>query len=53
MTHEDPQVPWMTPELKARVDDFVMVLASRYPSLHDYRTRSWGKKLGQMLAAPP
>jgi hypothetical protein len=51
MTHEDPHVPWMTPELKKRVDDFVMVLASRYPSLHDYRTRPWGKRLGRLLAA--
>ena len=51
MTHEDPHVPWMTSELKKRVDDFVMVLASRYPSLHDYRTRPWGKTLGRLLAA--
>ncbi|MGH7467541.1 MAG: B12-binding domain-containing radical SAM protein [Longimicrobiales bacterium] len=51
MTHEDPHVPWMTPGLKARLDDFVLVLASRYPSLHDYRTRPWGKTLGKVLAA--
>jgi hypothetical protein len=41
----------MTAHLKARVEDFVTVLASRYPSLHDYRTRTWGKALGRILAA--
>jgi anaerobic magnesium-protoporphyrin IX monomethyl ester cyclase len=51
MTHENPQVPWMTPELRQRVEDFSLVLTSRYPSLHDYRTRSWGKALGRVLAA--
>lgn len=29
MTHEDPQVPWMSRELKARVEDFELVLKSR------------------------
>jgi len=51
MTHENPQVPWMTPQLRKRVEDFSLVLTSRYPSLHDYRTRSWGKTLGRVLAA--
>jgi hypothetical protein len=50
-THEDPHVPWLTPHLKARVEDFVTVLGSRYPSLHDYSTRPWGKALGRVLAA--
>ncbi len=51
MTHEDPQVPWLTPRLKARLDDFALVLSSRYPSVHDYRTRPWGKSVGRLLAA--
>ncbi|HKG91056.1 MAG TPA: radical SAM protein [Gemmatimonadaceae bacterium] len=50
MTHEDPQVPWLDRRLKARVEDFRLVLESRFPSVHDYRTRGWGKLLGQMLA---
>ena len=50
MTHEDPHVPWLGRELKARVDDFELVLKSRFPSVHDSQTRAWGKLAGQLLA---
>jgi anaerobic magnesium-protoporphyrin IX monomethyl ester cyclase len=50
MTHEDPRVPWLDRRLKARVDDFELVLKSRFPSARDWRTRNWGKALGHMLA---
>jgi len=50
MTHENPQTPWLEPRLKARVDDFELVLKSRFPSLHDKRTRAWGKALGRIAA---
>ena len=50
MTHENPLTPWLDPRLKARVDDFELVLKSRFPSLHDKRTRRWGKALGRIAA---
>lgn len=50
MTHEDPHTPWLDPALKARVEDFEMVLKSRFPSVHDRRTREWGKQLGRIAA---
>jgi radical SAM superfamily enzyme YgiQ (UPF0313 family) len=50
MTHEYPRTPWLPPELKARVDDFELVLKSRFPSVHDRRTRPWGKLLGKLAA---
>ena len=50
MTHEDPHVPWLPREVKARVDDFEVVLKSRFPSAHDRLTRPWGKWVGQILA---
>jgi hypothetical protein len=50
MTHEDPHVPWLTPELKARVAGFRLVLDSRFPSVHDRRTRRWGKRMASALA---
>lgn len=50
MTHHDPDVPWLTRRLKARVEDFETVLQSRFPSVHDGLTAPWGKSLGQMLA---
>jgi anaerobic magnesium-protoporphyrin IX monomethyl ester cyclase len=52
MTHEDPLVPWLPRRLKARVEDFELVLKSRFPSVHDHRTKEWGKALGRILAAP-
>ena len=50
MTHEDPDLPWMERRLKARVEDFELVLKSRFPSVHDKRTRPWGKLLGKIAA---
>lgn len=50
MTHEDPLVPWLPRRLKAKVDDFELVLKSRFPSVQDYKTASWGKSVGQLLA---
>jgi radical SAM superfamily enzyme YgiQ (UPF0313 family) len=50
MTHENPHTPWLEPRLKARVDDFELVLKSRFPSVHDKRTRPWGKALGRVAA---
>lgn len=50
MTHEDPRVPWMDRGLRSRVEDFRLVLESRFPSLHDHRTRDWGKALGRILS---
>jgi radical SAM superfamily enzyme YgiQ (UPF0313 family) len=50
MTHENPQTPWLEPRLKARVDNFELVLKSRFPSVHDKRTRGWGKVLGRLAA---
>ncbi len=50
MTHEDPKVPWLDRSLKARVEDFELVLKSRFPSVNDRRTAGWGKALGRLLA---
>ncbi len=50
MTHENPRLPWFQQKLKARAEDFELVLKSRFPSVHDRQTRSWGKLLGQAAA---
>jgi len=50
MTHENPDTPWMDRRLKAQVENFELVLKSRFPSVHDRRTRPWGKTLGRWLA---
>lgn len=50
MTHEYPRVPWLEQSLKQRVEDFEIVLRSRFPSVNDYRTRPWGKALSRIMA---
>jgi hypothetical protein len=50
MTHHDPELPWLDRRLKARVEDFELVLKSRFPSVHDRHTRGWGKAAGRWLA---
>lgn len=50
MTHEDPELPWLDRKLKTRVEDFELVLKSRFPSVHDRKTRPWGKLAGRWLA---
>jgi radical SAM superfamily enzyme YgiQ (UPF0313 family) len=50
MTHEDPNLAWLPRKLKARVEDFELVLKSRFPSVHDTKTRSWGKALAKLMA---
>jgi len=50
MTHEDPKVPWMDGRLRARVQDFELVLRSRFPSVHDHRTLAWGKAVGRLMS---
>ncbi len=50
MTHEDPIVPWMDRRLHAKVADFETVLKSRFPSVHDQKTRPWGKAVAKALA---
>jgi anaerobic magnesium-protoporphyrin IX monomethyl ester cyclase len=50
MTHEFPRVPWLDWSLKQRVEDFEVVLKSRFPSVNDYRIRPWGQSLGRLIA---
>jgi anaerobic magnesium-protoporphyrin IX monomethyl ester cyclase len=47
MTHENPRLPWFAQKLRARAQDFELVLKSRFPSVHDRQTRGWGKGLGK------
>jgi anaerobic magnesium-protoporphyrin IX monomethyl ester cyclase len=46
----DPDLPWLDHGLKRRVQDFVLVLNSRFPSVHDRATRNWGKYAGRLLS---
>jgi anaerobic magnesium-protoporphyrin IX monomethyl ester cyclase len=50
MTHENPRAHWLTDRLRTRLEEFELVLRSRFPSVHDRRTRPWGRTLGRALA---
>jgi len=50
MTHINPQTPWLSPAARNRVEDFETVLKSRFPSVHDKRTKVWGKTAGRIAA---
>jgi hypothetical protein len=52
MTHEHPRTPWLDPKLIERVHNFELILKSCFPSVHDRRTRGWGKALSRIVAAP-
>jgi anaerobic magnesium-protoporphyrin IX monomethyl ester cyclase len=52
MSHINHDLPWMARRLQARVEEFELVLKSRFPSVHDRRIRPWGKQVGRLLAAP-
>lgn len=43
--------PWLTPELRRKVDDFACVLGCRFPTVQDYHTPAWGKVLLRSLAS--
>jgi anaerobic magnesium-protoporphyrin IX monomethyl ester cyclase len=52
MTHEKPDVPWMTPALRAKVENFERTLKSRFPSIHDSRTPLPDRQLYGHLRPP-
>jgi hypothetical protein len=43
--------PWLTPQLRRRIADFVTVLRCRFPTVQDARTPPWGRFLLRSLAS--
>lgn len=46
--HQD--APWLSEQMRRRVQDFARVLACRFPTVQDYRTPRWGKAVLRSLA---
>jgi radical SAM superfamily enzyme YgiQ (UPF0313 family) len=46
--HQD--APWLSPKMRQRVKDFGKVLYCRFPTVQDYATPAWGKRLLQAAA---
>jgi radical SAM superfamily enzyme YgiQ (UPF0313 family) len=42
-TQKDPQTPWLRPRTKRLIDNFELVVSSRWPTAQDIRLPSWGR----------
>ena len=42
-TQKDPQTPWMRPATKQLIDNFELVVSSRWPTVQDIRLPHWGR----------
>ncbi len=42
-TQKDPLTPWLRPRTKRRIDDFELVVSSRWPTVQDIRLPRWGR----------
>jgi anaerobic magnesium-protoporphyrin IX monomethyl ester cyclase len=43
--------PWISPQLRRRIQDFTTVLGCRFPTITDVRSPSWGKSALSALAS--
>ncbi len=50
-TQKDPSTPWLRPRTKRLIDDFELVVSSRWPTVQDIRLPAWGRRLLQTLSA--
>lgn len=42
-TQKDPQTPWLRPSTKRLIDNFELVVSSRWPTVQDTRLPAWGR----------
>jgi len=42
-TQKDPRTPWLRPRTKQLIDNFELVVSSRWPTAQDIRLPSWGR----------
>lgn len=42
-TQKDPQTPWLRPGTKQLIDNFELVVSSRWPTVQDIRLPNWGR----------
>jgi anaerobic magnesium-protoporphyrin IX monomethyl ester cyclase len=42
-TQKDPQTPWLRPTTKDLIDNFELVVSSRWPTVQDIRLPGWGR----------
>jgi radical SAM superfamily enzyme YgiQ (UPF0313 family) len=50
-TQKDPQTPWLRPRTKQLIDNFELVVSSRWPTVQDIRLPNWGRLALQALSS--
>lgn len=50
-TQKDPQTPWLRPRTKQLIDNFELVVSSRWPTVQDIRLPKWGRLALQALSS--
>ena len=48
---QDPRLPWLPRHVKHQIDNFELVINSRWPTVQDIRLPSWGRALLRSLSA--
>ena len=50
-TQKDPQTPWLRPTTKQLIDNFELVVSSRWPTVQDIRLPHWGRMALKALSS--
>jgi anaerobic magnesium-protoporphyrin IX monomethyl ester cyclase len=50
-TQKDPSSPWIKPRTKQLIDNFELVVSSRWPTVQDLRLPSWGRWVLKILSS--
>jgi anaerobic magnesium-protoporphyrin IX monomethyl ester cyclase len=48
---KDPSVSWLPRRIQQKIDNFELVLNSRWPTVQDMRLPAWGRTLLKILSA--
>ena len=48
---QDPRLPWLPRRVKRRIDNFELVINSRWPTVQDIRLPEWGRTMFRTLSA--
>jgi anaerobic magnesium-protoporphyrin IX monomethyl ester cyclase len=49
-TQKDPSTPWLTRRTKRSIDNFELVVSSRWPTVQDVRLPTWGRAVLKALS---
>ena len=50
-TQKDPRTPWLLPRTKDLIDNFELVVSSRWPTVQDLRLPAWGRLALQAMSS--